>query len=114
MSVVTRRHYSIAIRECSEYFCKCEVCVHYYTFISIRYSFLFARNASSQIIFAGQIGFLLCSENVDLDLDMINPKKKLMHNCIGDEEMKKLRYYCESIHHAAFVLPKFAQELLKN
>jgi len=58
---------------------------------------------------SGQIGFLLCSKNSETKFS--NPAR-----VITDEEMTfmKLRYYNAAVHRAAFVLPQFAAQALKE
>nr|XP_054768561.1 spermidine synthase-like [Lytechinus pictus] len=58
---------------------------------------------------SGQIGFTLCSTNPDTNFR--EPLKKL-----SDEQIKKmgLRYYNSDVHKAAFVLPQFAREALRE
>jgi len=59
----------------------------------------------------GQIGFLLCSKADD------NTKETSCKNPCREpdaELTKKLRYYTPEVHRAAFVLPKFVQEALKE
>nr|XP_054768562.1 spermidine synthase-like [Lytechinus pictus] len=58
---------------------------------------------------SGQIGFTLCSTNPDTNFR--EPLKKLSR-----EQIKKmgLRYYNSDVHKAAFVLPQFAREALRE
>jgi len=56
----------------------------------------------------GQIGFLLCSNKKDVDFR--HPTRKVADALVSGASMK---YYTERIHHASFVLPAFAEEVLK-
>ncbi|XP_041479721.1 spermidine synthase-like [Lytechinus variegatus] len=58
---------------------------------------------------SGQIGFTLCSTNPETNFR--EPVNKL-----SDEQIKKmgLRYYNSDVHKAAFVLPQFAREALRE
>lgn len=53
---------------------------------------------------SGQIGFLICSKDPDLEL------AKPMH--VLDEDKLGLKYYCKEIHESAFVLPRSVQKRL--
>lgn len=54
---------------------------------------------------SGQIGFILCSNDVDIDLKF--PQRK------PTEDLQSvLRYYNPQIHQAAFVLPQFAKHAI--
>ncbi|EFO27473.2 spermidine synthase [Loa loa] len=56
---------------------------------------------------SGQIGYLLCSKDENLDLTI--PRKIL-----SDSEIKRmdLKYYNSDIHRSAFILPQFIKEAL--
>lgn len=58
---------------------------------------------------SGQIGFVMCS--LDSDLDFENPVKKLSDKEIEDMDLK---YYNHDIHKAAFKLPQFAHKVLRQ
>ncbi|GBB87365.1 hypothetical protein RclHR1_13800005 [Rhizophagus clarus] len=57
---------------------------------------------------SGQIGFILCS--ID---DQVNLKKPL-RKWSEEEEEKLCRYYNSQIHEAAFILPQFTKNALKK
>jgi len=59
----------------------------------------------------GQIGFLLCSK-ADHGLTKPSCKKPLRQP--DAEFTKKLRYYTPEVHKAAFILPKFVQDAIKE
>ncbi|KAL5014941.1 hypothetical protein ScPMuIL_009211 [Solemya velum] len=56
---------------------------------------------------SGQIGFILCS--LDSNLNLSEPLRKFTEE---DIKQKKLRYYNTDIHRASFVLPQFVKEAL--
>lgn len=56
---------------------------------------------------SGQIGFMVCSKNPDLNL------KKPLRSWSEEEEQKLCKYYSKEIHEAAFVLPNFAKKALQ-
>jgi len=60
----------------------------------------------------GQIGFLMCSKADDKSKERPSCKNPLREPDV--EFNKKLRYYTPEVHRAAFVLPKFVQEAIKD
>lgn len=58
---------------------------------------------------SGQIGFLLCSSTPDIDFR--NPVHKFSEQQLKD---MNIRYYSPEMHHAAFVLPRFARQSLNE
>lgn len=54
---------------------------------------------------SGQIGFIICSNDADVDLKI--PQRKPT-----DDLQNVLRYYNSQLHQAAFVLPQFAKRAL--
>ena len=57
---------------------------------------------------SGQIGFLICSN--DPQVDPSKPKITFSK----EFETSKLKYYDSEIHKASFVLPGFAKKVLEN
>jgi len=57
----------------------------------------------------GQIGFLMCS--LDADLDFENPVRGFSPE---EVDQLKLKYYNKGVHESAFKLPEFARKALKD
>jgi len=57
---------------------------------------------------SGQIGFILCSNDSSRNL------KKPLRKWTEEEEEKLLKYYNSQIHEAAFILPQFTKNALKD
>jgi spermidine synthase len=57
---------------------------------------------------SGQIGFMVCTKDANRDV------KKPLRAWTPEQEAKLLRYYNSEVHKAAFVLPTFAAQALKQ
>ncbi|GAQ81179.1 spermidine synthase [Klebsormidium nitens] len=85
-----------------------QACSHTFKGGSVNYAFTSVPTYPS-----GIIGFMLCS-TAGPKVDFKHPKNPIDDSKNANKNLQPLKYYTKELHTAAFQLPKFAQDALKD